>query len=253
MSSYDLLSRRLQDARCAAGRNQKDAAELLGVTAQAISNWERGRTHIDCVSLFRLLRYYGTDIHRFLESCGLGFAEAEEESDEALLLRCYRAMGGTDQHRLLRIAQLFAGEEETPDTEDGAEERVIPLFRYLAAAGCPSPQPGEDYDELRVPASSQADFASRISGDSMEPWIHDGELVYCKRSVDLRDGEVGIFYARDGMVCKQFLRDSEGNVYLFSLNRERRDADVFYPHSSGMPLVCYGKVLLDRRVPLPED
>ena len=71
--------------------------------------------------------------------------------------------------------------------------------------------------------------------------------------MDLRDGDVGIFYTDGGMVCKQFLRDSEGNVYLFSLNRRRREADVFYPASSGMALFCYGKVLLPQRIPLPED
>ncbi len=253
MNEYEMLPQQLQRARTEAGKSQRDAAKLLGCTAQAVSNWERGYTHIDCVSLFRLLAWYGADIYDFLRACGLDVARRENgEGGEERLLEAFRTLGETDRERLVRIARVLADRGEKQAAPEKAK-RVIPLFRFLAAAGIPSPQPGEDYDDLEVAADSPADFAARIAGDSMEPWIHDGDVVYCRRTVQLADGDVGIFYANGGMVCKQFLRDSEGNLYLFSLNRKRRDADVVCPHSSDMALVCYGRVLLDRRIPLPED
>ena len=54
------------------------------------------------------------------------------------------------------------------------------------------------------------------------------------------------------MKCKQYCQDSEGNVYLFSANRERSDADVHISATSGITLLCFGKVLLDKSIPLPE-
>ena len=42
------------------------------------------------------------------------------------------------------------------------------------------------------------------------------------------------------------------NVYLFSANRSRSDADVEIKASSGITLMCFGKVLLDKSIPLPE-
>lgn len=252
MNDYESLPQQLQEARVRAGKTQGAAAKLLGCTAQAISNWERGYTRIDCVSLFRLLSWYGTDIYDFFRDCGLeGGIPAAGDSEEERLLSLFRAMGENDREKLCRIAEILAGTAAKAEEEKAG--RVIPLFRFLAAAGFPSPQPGEDYEDLAVDADNRADFAARIGGDSMEPWIHDGDIVYCQRRVDLSDGDVGIFYTDGGMVCKQFLRDSEGNVYLFSLNRARRDADVLYPDSSGMALFCYGKVLLPQRIPLPED
>ncbi|MCQ2438867.1 MAG: helix-turn-helix domain-containing protein [Oscillospiraceae bacterium] len=248
MTENEKLIAALHAERTRARKSQNDAARYLGVTPQAISNWERGRNCIDCISLFRLLDLYGTDILSFLRSCGLlGEQESSRKDSEARLLALYQALDEKDQTRLLRIAEAFS-EEEAPAKRSS---RIIPLYRFLAAAGIPSPQPGEDYDELSVPADDPADFAVRIAGDSMEPHIHDGDIVRCIRSIDLRDGDVGIFYADNGMVCKQFVRDSEGNVYLLSLNRERADADLSFPASSAQSFCCYGKVLLKQRIPLP--
>lgn len=248
MTENEKLISALHEERTRARRSQNDAARFLGVTPQAISNWERGYTRIDCISLFRLLDLYGTDILSFLRSCGLlGEQEESRKESESRLMELYRALDEKDQARLLRIAAAFT-EEIVPIKK---KSRIIPLYRFLAAAGIPSPQPGEDYEDLSIDADNPADFAARISGDSMEPYIHDGDIVYCIRSIDLRDGDVGIFYAADGMVCKQFVRDSEGNVHLLSLNRARADADVDFAASSAQSLCCYGKVLLKQRIPLP--
>lgn len=251
MWENDALIRALQGERNRSGKSQSAAAKYLGVTPQAISNWERGYTRIDCISLFRLLDFYGTEVGAFLRNCGLlGAQETAREDAETRLLNLYRKMDKRDRSRFLSIALTFTQEEA--QTLPPKKERIIPLYRFLAAAGIPSPQPGEDYEDLVVAQDNQADFAARIAGDSMEPYIHDGDIVYCVRSINLHDGDVGIFYAADGMVCKQFLRDSEGNVYLLSLNRQRADADLSFPASSAQSFCCYGKVLLDRRIPLPE-
>ena len=91
----------------------------------------------------------------------------------------------------------------------------------------------------------------RIAGDSMEPYILDGSRVYVKRTNDLDDGDVGVFFVNGDMKCKQYVEDHMGNIYLFSLNRERSDADVEIPASSGITVLCFGKVLLPKRPPLP--
>ena len=77
-----------------------------------------------------------------------------------------------------------------------------------------------------------AEFAVRIRGDSMEPYIHDGSIAYVNRD-PLVSGDVGIFCVDGEMLCKQYVQDGLGMVYLFSLNRARADADVFLPRDSG--------------------
>ena len=134
-----------------------------------------------------------------------------------------------------------------------AQLREIPLYRSPAAAGFASPVFGEDYDLIEVGGDvpAGADFAVRLQGDSMEPWLHDGGLAYVNRD-PLQNGDVGIFCVDGEMLCKQYYRDPLGMVYLFSLNRARSDADVVLPRDSGRSLVCMGRVLLPRRPALPQ-
>ncbi|MBQ8974927.1 MAG: helix-turn-helix domain-containing protein [Oscillospiraceae bacterium] len=138
--------------------------------------------------------------------------------------------------------------------EEGGEIEYIREYLTPAAAGYASPAVGEDY--IMVPKDKDvprgADFAVRIDGDSMEPYIMDGSRVYVKRTNDLSDGDVGVFFVNGDMKCKQYVEDHMGNIYLFSLNRQRSDADVEIPASSGITVFCFGKVLLPKRPPLPE-
>ena len=127
--------------------------------------------------------------------------------------------------------------------------RVIPLYRTPAAAGYASPALGDDYEDYIVSGDCAADFAVRIAGDSMEPYIPDGSVALVRRS-PIETGDVGLFFVDGDMKCKQYVRDSFGNVHLVSLNRARADADVTIPESSGVTLCCFGKVLLERKPPV---
>lgn len=151
-----------------------------------------------------------------------------------------------------RIEAENAKKREKSLLEDAGDEfggqstaRVIPLYFTPAAAGYVSPVFGEDFDYIEVGGEvpRQADFAINISGDSMEPYIMDGSTVYVNRD-PIAEGDVGIFCLDGDMLCKQYHRDEEGNVYLLSLNREREDADRVIPVDSGMSLTCFGRVML---------
>ena len=105
----------------------------------------------------------------------------------------------------------------------------------------------------RVPAGDGADFAVRVLDDSLLPRLRPGQLALVQRRTDLRDGDVGLFYTRNGMAFRQFCRDSQGNVYLFAVNRRHRDQDLTIPRSRAKDLICYGKLLLTPPIPLPLD
>ena len=137
---------------------------------------------------------------------------------------------------------------------DGGQTAYIREFLSPAAAGSASPVLNEDYVlAIRTPdIPAAADYAVRIAGNSMEPFIHDGARVYVSRTNELAAGDVGIFFVDGDMKCKQFFRDDAGNIRLLSLNRACRDTDMYIPASSGITVFCFGRVLLERRPPQPK-
>ena len=109
-----------------------------------------------------------------------------------------------------------------------------------------------DYKLIPAGRRRNADFALRLDDDALYPYRRAGQTVYLQRSAELADGDVGLFYARDGMVFRQFCQDSRGAVYLFALDRSRKAEDLTFPPGAELP-VCYGKVLLPHPPELPMD
>ncbi|MDO4816057.1 MAG: S24 family peptidase [Bacillota bacterium] len=177
---------------------------------------------------------------------------AMPDAEEMNLVSRYRRLdeSGRKLTNLVIDHELCRVESEV--SEESTEMKIIPLYATPAAAGYASPALGEDYTDYMIPASSKADFAVRIDGDSMEPYIADGSVALCKRGAIIHDGDVGLFFVDDDMKCKQYCQDYAGNVYLFSANRKRSDADVEIKASAGIMLMCFGKVLLEKSIPLPE-
>lgn len=154
----------------------------------------------------------------------------------------------TDKERRFRLVQS--------PMEIEAPAPIIELRHYFfaPAAGYASPVEGEDYEMVALPedAPRDADFCVDIAGDSMEPYIHDGQRVYVKRDVSLLQFDPGIFYYAGDTYCKQINEDYSGGINLLSANPKREDANIHIPKDQLQYLVCYGKVILPHKLPAPD-
>lgn len=246
------FGQRLRQRRRELGISQGELAKALGVSLSAVSNYENGQNAMREDVLLRLFRVLDVDPnYLYQDSLGdRGFAcTAEEET----LVKKYRALSLTGRQTLQAVADaLTAYQADLETAAPETETRQIPLYRCPAAAGLAAPVFGEDFDYIDVTGEvpQGAELAVRIQGDSMEPWIQDGSVVYVNHD-PLENGDVGIFCVDGAMVCKQYVRDGLGMVYLFSLNRQRSDADILLPPSSGRSMACFGRVLLSGRPDIP--
>ena len=227
---------------------KKELARRIGIPPSTLQSIiDRDNMKIDFDVLLRICDALEVPIETF---CGTARAADAPTPEEWRFLGKYRSLDDPGReltemvadHELKRLRR-----EREPQERRG---RIIPLYLTPAAAGYASPVLDEDYEDYPVDADCAADFAVRISGDSMEPVIRDGDVALVKRAA-IRAGDVGMFFVDGDMKCKQYVRDAFGTVYLLSLNRARADADVTIPASSGVTLCCFGKVLLDRQPPLP--
>lgn len=246
------VGQRLKQRRQELGISQKELAIRLGISPAAVSNYESGQNAIREDILLRLFTVLDVEPNYLYQDAYTGDGFPVSVDEKSLILK-YRSLQSTGQRTLHAVADaLSAYQADLESALPQDEVRQIPLYRSPAAAGFAAPVFGEDFDYIDVTGAVPrgADLAVRIQGDSMEPYIHDNSVVYVNRD-PLSNGDVGIFCVDGEMLCKQYVRDALGMVYLFSLNRKRADADVVLPPSSGRSMVCFGRVLMDVRPPLP--
>ena len=244
---------RLRNRRVEMNMSRAELAAQMGVSPSAVGNYETGISVPRGERLQRLLDALGVDPNYLYRDSFQAASAFSCSDDERTLLEKYRTLHLTGRqavHSLLDSLQVY--QKELEGEQLAPERRTIPLYRTPAAAGYASPVFGEDYEPIEVTGDvpSGAELGVRIQGDSMEPYIHDNSVVYVNHD-PLRNGDVGIFCVDGDMLCKQYYRDALGIVYLFSLNRQRADADVIFPENSGRSLTCFGRVMM-RPVPLPE-
>lgn len=66
---------------------------------------------------------------------------------------------------------------------------------------------------------------------------------------------IGLFFQFDlyhNMYCKQYYIDEDRNLTLVSANPRLKNTNVYISADSEASVVCYGKVLLDCRIELPD-
>ena len=106
----------------------------------------------------------------------------------------------------------------------------IDVYDEPAAAGLgnylDSPQAHrEQLPAFMVPKG--ADFGIRISGDSMEPLVSNGSVVFVKHSIAIESGKIGIFILGGSSYCKQLIVDKDNQqVRLHSANPKYEDIIV---------------------------
>lgn len=247
------FGKRVRERRIELGMSQSELARQLGVTSAAVCNYESGQNAVREDVLLKMFRVLDTDPNYLYQDSLTGRSFVCSVEERALVMK-YRSLSTVGRQALHSVVNaLGAYQTDLEAMIPQTEIRRIPLYSSPAAAGYAAPVFGEDFEYIDVTGDVPhgADLAVRIQGDSMEPVIADGSVVYVNRD-PLANGDVGIFCVDGEMLCKQFVRDGLGMVYLFSLNRKRADADVVLPPSSGRSLVCIGRVLLPTRPPVPQ-
>lgn len=87
---------------------------------------------------------------------------------------------------------------------------------------------GNDIDEY---------FALEVTGQSMEPTIHDGEIVLVRRQPEIEIGQIGVFLCdKEEATIKRFAREG-GKVYLLPDNKQ------FPVQEYTEDCICLGKVI----------
>jgi phage repressor protein C with HTH and peptisase S24 domain/DNA-binding XRE family transcriptional regulator len=119
-------------------------------------------------------------------------------------------------------ADEFEADEES---DDWIEER---LYENAVSAGRGTYLSSDNYEAMRFHPDAinrHSDFALRIHGNSMEPTILDGDIVFVESCPRIESEEIGIFIiGNEEGYCKKLSIDYDKNeVWLISLNDDYDD------------------------------
>lgn len=103
----------------------------------------------------------------------------------------------------------------------------IKVYDQPAAAGLGNYLDDPDYHIEQYPAEvihDDTDFGIIITGDSMEPKVHDGGTVFVQAAPSIDPGKIGIFVLNGLSYCKKLVVDHENRqIRLASINKAYDD------------------------------
>lgn len=263
---------RLKSMRIEKKITQQKFADEVGVSVVTVRNWEYNSKKPTMDAILSIAKVLQVSIDALL---GFSLGHTDElalSSDERRLLLDFRMLDGHGQKTVRTICSL----EKDRVVELAAKatsnivklqsttqkrrkplrksDRFIPRYTTPAAAGYSVPLDGADFEMLLVDDSvpPQADYAVDIQGDSMYPYIKDGDMVYVQKDCQISVGDIGIFCVDGAMYCKQYYIDDDRNLLLVSANPELKESNVFVSAESGSVVTFCGKVLLGCRTELPD-
>lgn len=205
----------LYSLRRQSGYTQPRVSEKLGrlgidIQPAGISKWEKGQTQPSASQFLALCSIYGVrDV----------MSEFTDEPGPLSRLNAEGRRKAAEYIRLLELSGLYAIRRESA--------RLLPLFALAASAGTGQFLDGEENELVPVPEGvpESADFAVRIAGDSMEPDIPDGAVVWIRRTETLPGGRTGVFDYDGQAYCKRLEVDENG-AQLVSLNKKYAPIEI---------------------------
>lgn len=103
----------------------------------------------------------------------------------------------------------------------------IDVYDQPAAAGLGNYLDAPEHHVEQYPIEvipDNADFGVVISGDSMEPKVHDGGTVFVQATPSIDPGQIGIFVLNEQAYCKKLMVDHDNRqIRLVSLNPKYDD------------------------------
>ena len=229
-----MISETLARLRKESGFTQPEVASYLSermgkpCMAKSISNWETRAAMPSGEQLLLLCELYGVrDIQATFRGLGVEYRGFER-------LNKLGKSRVEEYIAMLSGSPLFSG---IPDQYDARKtRRIIRLYDTPAAAGTGSFLDGDFYEDFEIDetVSKEAEFAVKISGDSMTPRFVDGQIVFIKEQQTLAIGEIGIF----GLGGESYIKKL-GHGELLSLNPKYEPIQI-HEYS---PLNIFGKVV----------
>ena len=195
---------------------QREIANKLGISFQSYSAWERG---IKKPSKERV-----KELEEILKVSTGYFTESE-------IIQLYNTLSTTGQKQVLKYAQKLVNKEKSQAIKKLFEYHV---YEKMSAGIGSTIYNDQNYDKVYFDEQLAHDFASWVSGDSMEPEYQNGSVALIRETGFDYDGAVYAVVCNNKTYIKRVFREEKG-LRLVSINSKYKD--VFLPYDEDPRIV----------------
>ena len=207
---------------------QKDIADQLGISYQAYSAWERGvkepsKEKVKLLEqILRVPKGYFTEIE---------------------IVRLYNTLSNKGKTQIVEYARDLVQKEKTqqviPVSENLYEYHV---YEKMSAGIGASVYDDRNYDTVYFNEELAHDFASWVSGDSMEPKYQNGSVALIRETGFDYDGAVYAVVCNNQTYIKRVYREENG-LRLVSINSKYEDLFISYDEDPRVVGVIVGNFI----------
>lgn len=192
---------------------QKEIADQLGISYQAYSAWERG---IKAPSKEKL-----SQLEQILSVPKGYFTEIE-------IVRLYNILSSKGRDQVVTYARELVQKERSQKVMSISKKLYeYHVYEKMSAGIGASVYDDRNYDTVYFDEELAHDFASWVSGDSMEPKYHNGSVALIRETGFDYDGAVYAVVCNNQTYIKRVYRE-EGGLRLVSINPKYKDIFISY-------------------------
>lgn len=210
---------------------QKDIKATIGIGQSTLSDIENGKNAPSYDTILSLSKFFDVSPEWLLT----GKEAAQHKSvdytftpEELRLIELYRQLSPINRTKITeRIETMIDFINETE-----VLYKAVPLIGY-SAAGTPIEALSTESLQLLQTTKTKADFALTIKGHSMEPMINNNSIIFVHQTLQLENGEIGVFQINDTsfstdeeVTCKIFKRLAPNHIQLLSINPDFAPIDI---------------------------
>ena len=203
----------IQKYRKEEGLSQPELAKIMGTSRNTITNWETDKNQPSLDDTKTLCELLAIPLYEFFGISNHSIPSPHEQT----VLKQYRKLSRVSRNTVDAMTRTML-QQEVDARNDILRDSyfILPLQSTAAAAG-----PGNAFNDLKPQPffvkknrfNAEADTLIRVSGHSMEPVYHDGDIVYVKYTTDVENNDIVICTTADGAVIKRMYENK-----LYSLN-----------------------------------
>ena len=192
---------------------QKEIAEQLGISFQAYSAWERGVKEPSKEKVGQL--------ENILKVPNGYFTQTE-------IVRLYNSLSTKGKEKVVLYARNLAREEQTQKkTTISVQLYEYRVYERMSAGIGASVYDDQNFDTVYFNEELAHDFASWVSGDSMEPKYQNGSVALIRETGFDYDGAVYAVVCNNQTYIKRVYREENG-LRLVSINPKYKDIFISY-------------------------